>query len=105
MQGDNFVQLIGKVVYPQLKTVGEKNTPLFNAKLAVPIANSDKSQYVKISAWGANATAMNALEKDSFIKVHGHIEERSYDGKCKECQAIEKKYWTSVVVDNFGPAE
>jgi hypothetical protein len=105
MQGDNFVQLVGKITYPQLKSVGEKNTPLFNAKLAVPIVNSEKFQYVKISAWGNNAAGMNALGENTFVKVHGHIEERSYDGKCKSCGGTEKKYWTSVVVDNFGPAE
>jgi hypothetical protein len=105
MQGDNFVQLIGKVMYPTLKNVGEKNTSLFQAKLAIPINGStDKFQYIKIKAWGNTASSLGNIKAEEYIKVHGHIEESSYQGKCKACGGQEKKFWTDVVVDNFGPA-
>jgi hypothetical protein len=100
MIGENFVSLVGKVVYPNLRKVGDKNSSLFSGSLAIPTGNG-KSQYVKISAWNANADALSEVSKDSFVKIHGHIEERSYDGRCKHCGGFDKKYWTDVVVDNF----
>ena len=100
MNGENFVSLTGTVVYPNLKTVGVNNNKLLNAKMAIPVGNG-KHQYVKIAAWGSMAEAIADLSKDTFIKVHGHIEERSYDGKCRHCSGYSKVYWTNVVVDNF----
>ena len=100
MEGTNFVELVGQIRWPQLKTVGEGQHKLFKSKLAIPVSD-DRFQYLKIAAWRGVAEALNALAEDSFIKVHGHIEERSYDGKCKGCGGAEKKYWTEVVVDNF----
>ena len=100
MIGENFVSLTGTITYPNLKTVGMKNNSLLNAKLAIPTGNG-KSQYVKIAAWGSTAEALAELSKDTFIKMHGHIEERSYDGKCRHCSGYSKVYWTNVVVDNF----
>lgn len=101
MTGENFVSLIGKIVYPNLRTVGDKNNNLLNAKLAIPVQNADRFQYVKIACWGAMAESLNDLPTDTFVKIHGHIEERSYDGKCRHCGGYDKKFWTNVVVDNF----
>lgn len=100
MKGENFVSLKGTIQWPELKTVGQNNTPLFKGKLAIPFGD-DKSQYLKIAAWNDLAEGLNALPKDAFIHIHGHIEERSYDGSCKHCKGLEKKYWTEVIVDNF----
>lgn len=100
MIGENFVSLTGTIQYPNLKTVGMNNSSLLNAKLAIPDGNG-RSQYIKIAAWGSTAEAIAALPKDTFIKLHGHIEERSYDGKCRHCKGYSKVYWTNVVVDNF----
>ena len=100
MIGENFVILTGKITYPNLKTVGMNNSSLLNAKLAIPTANG-KHQYVKVAAWGSTAEAIAELSKDTFIKVHGHIEERSFDGKCRHCKGYSKVYWTNVVIDNF----
>lgn len=99
IEGTNFVELVGKIVYPNLRKVG-KGTSLFKAKLAIPLGNG-KSQYLKIAGWNNIADALGDLSEDSFIRMHGHVEERSYDGKCKSCGGAEKKYWTEVVVDNF----
>ena len=102
MKGENFVSLIGKVVWPDFKTVGERNSKLFKAKLAIPIVNNPgKFQYIKIAGWNAMAEALNDVIEEQYIKLHGHIEERSYDGKCKHCNGFDKKYWTEVIVDNF----
>jgi hypothetical protein len=104
MEGENFVTLVGKLMYPSLKNVGEKNTSLLNAKLAIPTSNGgEKNQYVKISAWGSTALNLGSIAENTFIKIHGHIEERSYDGRCKHCGGTDKRYWTSVVVDQFVP--
>jgi len=104
MEGENFVSLKGSIQWPELRTVGENNTSLFKGKLAIPFGQ-DKSQYLKIAAWNSIAEGLGALPKDAFIHIHGHIEERSYDGNCKHCKGVEKKYWTEVIVDNFSPLE
>jgi len=98
--GENFVSLTGKITYPTLKKVGVNNNSLLNAKLAIPTGNGN-NQYVKVAAWGTTAEAVAEVPKDTFIKIHGHIEERSYDGKCRHCGGYSKVYWTNVVIDNF----
>lgn len=99
MEGENFVSLKGTLQWPELKQVGQNNTPLFKAKLAIPFG--DKSQYLKVAGWNSIAEGLNDVPKDAMIHIHGHIEERSYDGICKHCRGQEKKYWTEVVIDNF----
>ena len=100
MLGENFVSLKGKIQWPEFKQVGQNNTSLFKAKLEIPL-EGDKSQYLKIAAWANIAEGLRDVPKDAFIHIHGHVEERSYDGTCKHCKGQEKKYWTEVVVDNF----
>ena len=102
MDGKNFVILQGSIAWPELRTVGERNSKLFKGKLAIPIG--EKKQYIKIAAWDNIAEALAEVGENVFVEIHGHIEERSYNGKCKSCSAPEKKYWTEVVVDNFGLA-
>ena len=100
MQGENFVSLKGTVVWPQFKKVGENNHSLFKGKLSIPIGD-DRTQYIKVAAWNEVADGIEALPEGAFIHIHGHIEERSYDGNCKHCRGVEKKYWTEVIIDNF----
>jgi single-stranded DNA-binding protein len=102
MEGENLVILKGTIKWPELKTVGEHNTSLFKGKLVVPVAGqADRAQWIKIAAWRDVAEGLGSLPEGTPIKAHGHIEERSYDGKCKHCNGYDKKYWTEVVVDNF----
>jgi len=102
MEGVNFVELQGKIMWPSLKTVGKNDSKLFKGKVAVPLSdNPGRFQYVKISAWQSSAEALNEIPEDAFVKIHGHIEERSYEGQCRKCGQPEKKYWTEVAVDNF----
>lgn len=99
MQGENFVSLKGTLQWPEFKTVGEYNTSMLQGKLVIPI--EDKKQYIKIKAWRELADSLRDVPEGTFIHIHGHIEERSYDGLCKHCRGQEKKYWTDVVIDNF----
>ena len=101
MEGENFVILKGKISYPSLKTVGVNNTSLFKASVGVPMNDPGKFQYVKVAAWRSVAESLGELPQGTFIKAHGHIEERSYDGKCKHCGGYDKKFWTEVIIDSF----
>jgi hypothetical protein len=100
MEGENFVSLKGTLEWPELKQVGQNNTSLLKGKLKIPFGEG-KAQYLKIAAWGDVAESLNEVPKEVFVHIHGHIEERSYDGNCKHCKGPEKKFWTEVVVDAF----
>lgn len=99
MDGENFVSLKGWIQQSDLKSVGDRNSLLFKGKFAIPI--NGKTQYIKIAAWGTIAEALFIVPLKGFIHIHGHIEESSYDGRCRYCNGAEKKYWTEVVIDNF----
>ncbi len=98
--GENFVTLRGSVSRGSYKEVGQFNTGLFKGSLAIPTPKGTK-QYLKIAAWAELAEALRDTDPSAVIKIHGHIEESSYDGKCRHCNGPEKKYWTEVIVDNF----
>ena len=101
MVGENFVLLVGKITYPKFKEL-EGGGYMFKAKLAIPVPeNNGTYQYIKIGAWGDKAEALGELRSGTYIRMHGHIEESSYDSECRYCQGPEKKYWTEIVVDNF----
>lgn len=99
MEGSNFVELVGKIAYPEFKTVGN-NSQLFKAKLAIPLSEG-RFQYIKICAWQSLAEGLAEIPENVFVKIHGHIEERRYEGRCRKCGNHENKYWTEVLVDNF----
>lgn len=98
MIGENFVKLVGKVVYPNFKEFSGTNK-LLKGKIAIPIDGG--MQYIKFSAWNSLAEDIFSLKANTFIKIHGHIEERSYSGNCRYCGGSDKKFWTEVVIDNF----
>ena len=100
MVGENFVILVGKITYPSSKEL-DNNNYMFKAKLAVPSPDGDGYQYVKIGAWGDTAEFLSVLPKNTYIRMHGHIEESSYKAECRHCKGPEVKYWTEVIVDNF----
>lgn len=100
MVGENFVTLAGFITRPDFKLVGQFNTPLFKGSISIPTAKGH-NQYLKIKAWGDIAESLKDLDPQAMIKAHGHIEESSYDGKCRHCKGPEKKYWTEVVIDNY----
>lgn len=98
--GENFVKLKGKLTKSSTKVVGD-NSKLFKGVLAIP-ANfpNNGTQYIKISSFGC-AEELDAAGNGSFVEILGHIEEQSYNGKCKHCGGFDKKYWTEVSVDYF----
>lgn len=100
MIGENFVTLTGNITRPNFKLVGQNNTPLLKGSMSIPTARGT-NQYIKIAAWGDLAESLKDVHPQAFIKVHGHVEESSYDGKCRHCQGPDKKYWTEVVIDNY----
>jgi hypothetical protein len=98
--GENFVRLRGEITKPNTKIVGD-NSKVFNGVLAIPANYPDTgSQYIKISSFRC-ADGLSELQEGTFVEIHGHIEERSYDGKCRHCGGFDKKYWTEVSVDYF----
>jgi len=101
MVGENYVILQGLIERPNLKKVGQNNTSLFNGTLNIPTQTEGRSQYIKIAAWGTTAEALAEVPRKVHIRMQGHIEERSYDGKCRHCGGFDKKYWTNVVVGTF----
>lgn len=100
--GENFVILAGYIVDANLKRVGDNESSMLKAKIAIPVKDQvNKYQYIKISAWGFNAELLYALDKSQIVRILGHIEERSFDGNCRLCNGYSKKFWTEVVVDTF----
>lgn len=95
--GENIVKLVGKITYREANIYNDSLS--FKCKLAIPI--NDKFQYVKVSAWGKLAEALAELPNGTYIKIFGHIEETSFETKCKYCQGPSRVYWTNVAVDNF----
>ncbi len=103
MVGKNFVILVGTIDRPVFKNVGQDNIPLFKGSMVIPL-EGDRRQFVKIAAWREVAEALKDVAPNTFLKVQGHIEERSYEGKCGLCQGANKRYWTEVVIDAFAIA-
>jgi len=100
MEGENFVRLKGKIINPSIQVVGDYNSSLFKASLAIPAVDHNGYQYIKISSFKC-AEGLSLLPKNTFVEIHGHIEERSYNGVCRHCGGYDKKFWTEVQVDYF----
>ena len=100
--GENFVILCGYITDPSFKIVGDNNSSMLKAKMAIPVKDSsNKYQYIKITAWGFNAEVLNSLNRSKLVRILGHIEESSFGGSCNYCNGYTKKFWTEVVVDTF----
>jgi hypothetical protein len=101
VKGENYVKLIGKIVYPSLKKFGDNNF-LFKGKIRISTQDEkERFQYIKIAAWGSLAEALEIVSSQTNICILGHIEERSYNAACRHCGGPDKKFWTEVMVDSF----
>jgi hypothetical protein len=100
MEGENFVRLKGKIIRPNTMMVGDYNSLLFKASIAIPAVKSSGNQYIKLSSFKC-AEALSELPSGAFVEIHGHIEERDYQGQCRHCGGYDKKFWTEVQVDYF----
>jgi len=101
MEGENFFIGIGRIFNPTFKLVGAGDYAMFKASLGIPTAERKGYQFIRITAWYGIAEALNEVDSNTFIKIHGHIENGSYNAPCKYCQSLDKKYTTDVIVDNF----
>lgn len=99
--GENFVKLVGIVKYKKATTYDNGNT-LFKCSLALPNPDGDGTyQYMKVSSWVNEDDDLCNVKDGTWLKVMGHIEEKSYDSKCRYCNGPQKSYWTDVVIDNY----
>ena len=101
MEGENFVIAQGRIFNPIYKLVGMNNYPMFKASLGIPTAERKGYQFIRVTAWYDIAEALSEINSDTFIKIHGHIENSSYNAPCRFCQSLDKKYSTDVIIDNF----
>lgn len=103
--GVNTFVLQGELVWPELKSVGEKGTSLFRAKVKIPFVREGDTQevrhsYVRITAWDQLAEDLGGLSSP-FVKVSGHIQDRSWTDPRTE----QKRVFTDAVVTNFTAAD
>lgn len=97
--GENQFVLQGEVRWPELKQVGESGNSLFKCKVRVPYVREDGStgnSYVKLTAWDEIADGLAAVGEGNFVKVTGHIQDRTWTAKNGQ-----KRVFTDAVVTNF----
>lgn len=104
MEGDNQFLLQGEVKWPELKHVGaNQSTSLFKTKLRIPFTKDDGSEgnaYVRITAWDEIAEGLAEIKEGDFVKVTGHIQDRTW-----EAPGGQKRVFTDAVVTNFTAAD
>lgn len=101
--GENQFVLQGEIVWPELKTVGERGTSLFKSKVKIPFVKQDGtlgSSYIRITAWDDIAEGLNSVGEGGVVKVSGHIQDRSFTGDNGQ-----KRVFTDAVVTNFTTPE
>lgn len=106
--GKNEVILEGYLKFPDLKETRNGHMQ-FQAKIQVPFSYKDRatgeqkegSKYVRITAWGELAVQMFEYPDGTPLRVNGSYNDRSYEGNCKDCGAVQKKNWSDVLVSNF----
>jgi len=101
--GENQFELQGEIVWPELKRVGERETPLFKSKVKIPFVKQDGtpgSSYIRITAWDDLAEGLSSLGEGAVVKVSGHIQDRTWTNETGQ-----KRVFTDVVVTNFTTPE
>jgi len=103
-EGDNQFLLQGELRWPEINYVGQdKSTPLFKSKVRIPFIKDDGTPgnaYVRITAWDELGEQLNSIGEGNFVKVTGHIQDRTW-----EAPNGQKRVFTDAVVTNFTPAE
>ena len=97
--GENLVKLVGKAT--KIKYTMYNNGGRFTCVVAVPTPDGGNYQYVNVSVWGDMAEQLSELKNNSWIKIFGHIEKRSYNTNCRYCGGESKVYWTDISIDNY----
>lgn len=101
VEGVNQFVLQGEVIWPELKQVGERGTNLFKSKVKIPFYREDEPDklrhaYVRITAWDELAEGLGQLAEGDYVKVSGHIQDRTWTS-----DAGQKRVFTDAVVTNF----
>lgn len=100
-KGENFILLQGYIFKPEYRLVGKNDYPMYTASLGIPMDDTGKYQFIRISAWFKLADRFNDLKVKTLIKLHGHIENGSYMASCPQCKFSSKRYTTDIIVDDF----
>lgn len=100
-EGANQFVLQGEIVWPELKEVGDNRTSLFKSKVKIPFFREDDPEnlrhaYVRITAWADLAEGLDQLGEGEFVKVSGHIQDRTWTTPNGQ-----KRVFTDAVVTNF----
>lgn len=104
MIGKNLIVLIGYITKPNLLEY-EEGKYLFTATMSIPTDEAEKhKQKLKITSF-EYAEQLALINEDVMVKVEGHFETKSYSYMCPSCGNLERRYWTTIVVDNFLKAE
>jgi hypothetical protein len=91
----------GYIKNPSVRQVGQYNSSLYKARLAIPVAPPDTGyQYIKLSSFNC-ADALAEVPEGSFVRIEAHFEETNFMGSCHHCGGRTKIYWSEFVVDNF----
>ncbi len=101
-EGENRFILQGEIVWPELKQVGQNSSNLFKSKLKIPYERDGqlRHSYVKVTAWDDNAAGLGELGEGVFVKVSGHIQDRTWvdpEGQ--------KRVFTDAVVTNWNQVD
>lgn len=95
----NTTNLMGRLVAdPELKRIGEKETPVVNFTVAVQGRGKDApANFINCVAWASTAEFLaKYFEKGSPIAIQGRLESRSFENK-----EGGKTYRTEVRVENI----
>lgn len=100
-EGENRFILQGELVWPELKQVGPNSSNLFKAKLKIPYERDGqiRHSYIKITAWDDNAESLGQQGEGAFVKVSGHVQDRTWT-----TPEGQKRIFTDAIVTNWSPA-
>lgn len=99
-EGENTFVLQGELMWPEVKSVGDRQTSLLRAKVRVPYIKQDGTEgnsYVRITAWGEDADGLGAVGEGGGVKVTGHIQDRSWT----DPKTGQKRIFTDIIVTNY----
>ena len=108
LRGQNNVELQGEVRKIHCGST-QSGYPFFKCRLGIPLPvkigkreEITKNNYVPIIAWGNLAESMDEeVFEGAWIKVIGHIQEKSYTYTCRNCGTKSNKRYVEVSVSNY----
>lgn len=98
MIGENLIYLRGYIKKPEFSVVGPFNSPMFKSLIAIPTEAG--YQHLHLSSFSC-AEGLGGLKQGTPVFIEGHIEDKSFTVRCKNCKGYEKRVWYEIIVDNF----